>query len=589
MTRPGRMTGALGLAGAALLGLACVGSVDGDGDSSDPSTPGGGGTKPPSQSGPPKPGMSTPPGAPQAPVTAKDSAGPLPLRRLTLNEYNNTIRDLLLTDVTSIGASNGFSADVEAFSNGFLKGATVGSANDARQFLTLSDTIATAAAARLDALMPQGCAAPAAATEESCAKKFIDEFGLRAFRRPLGNEEKADLLALYTKVRGAGIGLTFPEGIRTLISGMLQSPMFTYRWELGGEPTKADGGLVRLNDYEMASRLSYMILASMPDAPLFAAAAAGELKDPEKVAAQARRLMSSEKAKVGLGEFIVQWMHVSSLPTLSKDASFTNYTPAVGEAMLKESGAFFASLLQGQNGKLEQLYTSSSSYVDGALAKLYGVGNVTGNQMREVTLNPNQRAGILTHGSFLAGHSDGDEPHPIHRGLQILEKVLCTPIIPPMDFVPPPVKDVMEGLSNRKRFEESTMTEASCAGCHTRINGIGFAFENYDAVGAWRDVDAGKPVDASGTFPFVGGDVSFKNAVEFTKALSTSKEARECFTKQFLEYTLRRPALEGEEASVKAIADAFATSNYDLKELLVATTRTRAFTHRQPLAGEGQQ
>jgi hypothetical protein len=209
--------------------------------------------------------------------------------------------------------------------------------------------------------------------------------------------------------------------------------------------------------------------------------------------------------------------------------------------------------------------------------------------MRSVTLNDTQRAGILTHGSFLAGHSDTDEPHPIHRGLQVLEKVLCKTIVPPVDFVPPPVKDVAPGIQNRKRFEESTMTEASCAACHSLINPVGFAFENYDAVGAWRDTDANMPVNASGTFVFGSGEVSFKNAVEFSKAIATSKEARDCFTKQFLEYTLRRPTLDSEEASIKAISEAFATSGYDLKELLLATTKTRAFTHRKPLAGEGQQ
>ena len=167
--------------------------------------------------------------------------------------------------------------------------------------------------------------------------------------------------------------------------------------------------------------------------------------------------------------------------------------------------------------------------------------------------------------------------------------MLCTPIIPPPDFVPPPVKDVAPNISNRKRFEESTLTEASCSACHGRINNSGFAFENYDAVGAWRDTDANMPVNASGSFPFESGEVAFKNGVEFSKAIATSKEARDCFTKQFLEYSLRRPTLPSEQGSVKAMADAFAASGYDLKELLLATTKTRAFTHRMPQAGEGLQ
>jgi hypothetical protein len=584
MTRPGKSPLALAVlaAGTMIGSLACTGSVT-------DALPNG---QPPmvDPSGRPiPPGTPGNPPQPSTPVTADDAAGPLPLRRLTINEYNNTVRDLLGADVPQIGANTGISSDVEAFEHGFLKGSGIGSANDARIFSTLSDSIATAASARLGTLLPQGCATPAATAEEGCAKKFIEEFGLRAFRRPLNADEKGDLFALYTKVRSAEVGLTFPEAARALISAMLQAPMFTYRWELGTDSTKGPGDLVPLDSYGIASRLSYTIMATMPDAELFAAAGAGQLTNPDKIAEHARRLLASEKARLGLGEFIVQWLNVSALPTLSKDETFTNYTPAVGEAMLRESAAFFASIMQNKSSKLEDLFTSSASFVDGPLAKLYGVAGVTGNEMKPVSLNATQRAGILTLGAFTAGQSDGDEPHPVRRGLLILDKVLCTPIVPPADFVPPPVKDVAPNITNRKRFEDSTLTDVSCSACHSRINNSGFAFENYDAVGAWRDTDANMPVNASGTFPFAAGEVSFKNGVEFSKAIGSSSEARECFTKQFLEYSLRRPVLPSEKGSIKAMADSFAASGYDLKELLVATTKTRAFTHRMPLAGEGQQ
>jgi len=524
------------------------------------------------------------------PVPGDDVAGPAPLRRLTIAEFNNTVRDLLGAETPVITSSDGFASDLEAYTRGFLQGATVGSANDARLYMTLSDKIATAVMPRLASLMPSGCAAPAASGEMACAKQFIEQFGLRAYRRPLTTEEQGDLLTLYTTVRAPAIGLTFAEGIRTLIAGILQSPMFSYRWELGGDPIQ-DGPLVRLNDYEIASRLSYLTLASMPDAQLFAAAAAGDLTDPEKIATQARRLLASDKAKIGLSEFIVQWLGASSLPTLAKDESFTTYTPAVGESMLKESGLFFAGIMQGTTGKLEEFYTSSTSYLDAPLAKLYGVTGVTGAQMRPVPLNPAQRAGILTQGSYLASQAEGDHPHPIHRGLQVLEKVLCNPIPPPANFVPPPVKDVMPGVPNRKRYEDSTSASASCSTCHTTINGLGFAFENFDAVGGWRDMDAGLPVNASGTVAIDDHDVTFKNAMDLTKAIAKSDQARTCFAKQFLEYTLRRHVLDegGEKGSIAAIAEAFNKSGYDLRELFVATTKTTAFTHRQPLAGEGQQ
>ena len=593
MIRPVRTTPVLALAGAALFGLACVGGIGGGtgGDSSGSgpgSNPGGGpGRGGGNSNDPSSPGNGG--GGPSSGTNAQDSVGPKPVRRLTNTEYNNTIRDLLGIDAPVITADLGLASDLEAWERGFLEGATVGSANDARIFVELSEKIAAQVMPRIGELLPQGCASPAAGAEEGCAQQFIEQFGLRAFRRPLTDGEKEDLQALYTSIRAPEVGLTFPEAIRTLIGAMLQSPMFTYRWEVGETPT-TDGDLVRLSHYEVASQLSYLTLASMPDAELFDAAGAGKLNDPDEIAAQARRLLSSDKAKAGLAEFIVQWLNVTALPSLTKDESFTNYNPEVGQAMLAESGMFFADLMQSQSdGKLEQLFTSSSTYVNGPLAKLYGDTSVTGAEMQKVSLNPEQRAGILTHGSFLAGHSDGDEPHPIHRGLEVLEKVLCTAIVPPADFVPPPVMDVDPSLSNRERFEKSTTSEPSCAACHVRINAVGFAFENYDAVGAWRTTDAGKPVNASGTYPFDGGDASFTNAVEFSHAVAASKEARNCMTKQFLEYALRRPSTSVEKVSIQSMAEAFEKSGYDLKELLVATTKTRAFTHRKPLEGEGQQ
>jgi len=255
--------------------------------------------------------------------------------------------------------------------------------------------------------------------------------------------------------------------------------------------------------------------------------------------------------------------------------------------MVKETGLFFAALMQTGSGKLEELYTSTNSFVDGPLAALYGVSGVTGADMKPVKLDATQRSGILTHGSYLAAQAEGDHPHPIHRGLEVLEKVLCTPIVPPPNFVPPPVRDVMPGVSNRKRYELSTSANSSCAACHTTINGIGFAFENYDAVGAYRTDDAG-PINASGTVSLSEKDVNFTNAIDFTKAVSTSTEARGCFVTQFMEYALRRPMLDNEDGSKKVIADAFEKSGFDLRELLVATTKTLAFTHRQPLSGEGQ-
>ncbi len=516
-----------------------------------------------------------------------DSAGPVPLRRLTINEYNNTLRDLLGADVPTIKVEGGFSGDQEVSSAGFLGGAVVGGADDARKFSKLSDEIAAAVMPRLGQLMPQGCGSPTGAAEQDCAKKFIEEFGLRAFRRPLSDDEKGDLFALYTKVRGADIGLNHAEGVRTLISAMLQSPMFSYRWELGGAPTRA-GELVKLNDYEMASRLSYLVLASMPDDDLFAAAAAGKLSEPAQIAAQAKRLLATEKARIGLGEFVVQWLQVYSVPTLSKDETFTNYNPAVGAMMLKETGAFFAAIMQG-TGKFDDLFTSSSSFVDGSLAKLYGASNVTGTELRQAALNPAQRAGVLTHGSFLAGHSDTATGNPIHRGLLLLEKVLCQTDHPagrlraaagegprPEHLEP----EAVRGVHADRRPSATAATSSSTAPASpSRTTTPSVAGATWTPACRWtpRASSPSPPARSASATPSSSARRSPPRTRRATASPSSSSSTASADR-----------STQKEEGSVEAITNAFKGAQYDLKELLVATTKTTAFTHRQPLAGEGQ-
>jgi hypothetical protein len=570
MTRPDRLSTAL--LAVATFALGCTGEVA-DG-------PGGANPGQPPDKG--KPPIDTPP--PSTPVTPNDSAGPTPLRRLTIFEYNNTIRDLLGTAAKAI-EGGGVAVDLPS-DVGFVNGAPITSSVDARQFLDVTEKLTGNQA--FAALLPQGCGAPAAGAEEGCAKDFIKKFGLRAYRRPLTGDEEGDLFTLYSKIRGAEVGGNFQDGIKALITGMIQSAYFLYRWELGGDPIK-EGALVRLNSYELASRLSYFLTATMPDDQLFEAAGRNELVSADKLQEHARRLISGPKAKDGLRDFVLQWLGVTALPNQQKDPMYTAYTPEVGKAMLDETAEFFANLVQSPQGaKLEKLFTSRSSFVNGPLAKLYGNNGVTGDNLREVQLDEAQRGGILTEGSFLAAHAEGDSGHPVKRGIRVLRNVVCLNIEPPMNVDIPPVGDRKPGQTTRARFEEATKGGAICEGCHTTINPVGFAFEQYDAVGQFRTMEDGKPVDASGTLRLGSGEINFKNALELSRGLAVAPETRECMTRQFLRYVLRRPDLPEEAGSMSALTEAFQKSGFDLKELLVATTKVHAFTHRQPLPGEGQ-
>jgi hypothetical protein len=565
-------------AAVALLLLGCTGAVGGMG-STPGSEPGG---QPPGRG----PGMSLPPPAPVNPAETTNLAGQQALRRLTLLEYSNTIRDLLGEKMPPTRAA-GFSVDI-ASAAGFVTGAKITSSVDAKQFVDASDRLATAAAARLADLLPAGCApAPAAAAaEDDCARKFIKQFGLRAYRRPVTQQEETELFDFYRALRGPEIAASFPDAIKELIAGFIQAPAFLYRWELAEAPIK-DGPLYRLNSWEIASRLSYFLWATMPDGALFTAAENGELQNLDRIAQEARRMLQDPKAKDGVRDFHLQWLDVEGLTDMQKDPVFASYSPEAAQAMLDETAALASSVLLGPkaNGKLTDLFSSPASFIDGRLAKIYGAGTVTGDGLQPAMLNPDQRAGILTHGSFLASHADADASHPVKRGVDVIRNVLCLDLPDPSGLEIPDLPEPKPGQTTRERY--AVHAQGFCASCHDRIDGVGFAFENYDAIGGFRVTEQGKPVDSSGKVSLPSGEITFGKGIDFIKALASTPELRECVTRQWLRYLLRRPEVPEEAGSIKSLADAFQASDWDVRELLVAVTRTRAFTHRKPGEGEG--
>jgi hypothetical protein len=529
-----------------------------------------------------------PPGPPPPPVSPTETtnlAGPQALRRLTLLEYSNTIRDLL-GEPTPAGRGNGFAVDI-AGASGFLSGAKITSSVEAKQFADASDRLATAAVTRLGNLLPDGCKpAPAAAAEEGCARQFIKQFGLRAYRRPPTTAEEMELFELYRSLRGPESAASFPEAIKEIIAAVIQTPQFLYRWELGEAPIK-DGPLYRFNGWEIASRLSYFLWASMPDAALFTAAQNGELANLGRIAQEARRMLADPRAKDAIRDFHLQWLNVEGLPDMQKDPSFTSYTPETAQSMLNETAELASSILWGPQatGKLAELFSSPSSFLDARLAPVYKAANVTGDNLRSVALNPAERAGVLTHGSFLASHADADLSHPVKRGVEVIRNVLCLQLPDPDGLEIPELPAPRAGQTTRERY--AAHAQGSCAGCHQRIDGVGFAFENYDATGGFRTTEQGKPVDSSGTVSLPSGDIKFDKGIDFIKAIATTRELRECVAKQWLRYVLRRAEVPEEEGSIKALATAFEASSWDVRELLVALTSTRAFTHRKPGDGEG--
>jgi hypothetical protein len=596
MIRPYRV---LGVLGAALIGFGCTGAIDGMNAAgthgptgSDPGKmpgtgPGGPGDKPvdPGKTGdetPPDPGAGS----------LDDSAampGPAPLRRMTLLEYKNTVRDLLGIKDSEVPVDGSFPPDLESSNSGFVTGSSFSTGDDARAFMKAADALGALAATKLGALLPCG-ATPAAGDQDACAKQFIVKFGLRAFRRPVSQLEADRLYAYYQDQKDpAKGGMKFEEAISSLVSAMLQTPYFLYHWELGPAKPSMDGALVRYNPYEMASRLSYMIWATMPDNDLLQQAANGGLTSPEQIEKAARRLLADDRAKAAVKDFHLQWLDIGELAGLDKDPSFTRYTATTADSMNLETQAFVDNLFFGPQatGSMKEMLTSHTSFINAELAKIYDVKNFsgTGDALVKTELDPTQRAGMLTLGSFLAVKSNPDGTLPPRRGHAVLNRVLCMDMQPPANLMVPPAAADDGMRTTRQRFE--VHGQAACAkGCHNYIDPVGFAFENYDAIGAWRTTENMQPVNAASEV-MVGKDkIAFTNAVDLMGKLANRPEVSECIATQWLRYGLRRIDDGGDKPSVVALQNGFKAKGYDMRELMVAVTKSRAFTHRSLSDGE---
>jgi hypothetical protein len=555
---------ALVLPGGALLLSSCTGEIAAGPTNPVDGTPGPGGGA--GGGGSPPPPSNSAPGVTQ-------------LRRLTVLEYRNTVRDLLgLTDVQMPELSG----DQEASTSGYTTGAAITTTTDARKLLDGADRLVVAAMPNLIAQVP--CLKDPAAGEP-CAVQFITQFGRRAFRRPLVADEISHWRGLYNAQRDPAVGAGFSDAIRGVTVALLLSPNFLYRRELAPGAALKDGKFVRFNSYEMASRLSYSFWASMPDERLFGLADAGKLQTVQSIQEEARRLLLHPKAKDVYADFAAQWLNLAPVASSLKVAAL-NFTPEIGKAMLAETGAFLSDLFMapGATGRMDQLFTSNKTFANKALAAIYGVGGVTGDAMTPVTLNPQQRAGLFTQLSFLTMHGDSEGSFPTRRGAQILRRVFCQEIELPLNVVVPDVKPPSPGVTTRQRFEEHSKNP--CASCHLLFDPIGFAFENYDGIGRYRTTDNDQTVDASGSLELNGRTVKFKDAVELMPALAASDDVRACMATQWTRYLLRREETKGDMPSVQAVQKAFRDSSYDLRELLVAIVSSDAFTRRTPAAGE---
>jgi hypothetical protein len=500
-------------------------------------------------------------------LACEDDPGPTPLRRLTHREYDATIRDLLGDDshpsatFPPESSPTGFDNEAQALDvDGML----------AEEYLAAAETIA--AAADLEALLPCDAAVDG---EDACAGQFIDEFGVRAFRRPLDADLRARYVALFADSRDAW---GFDRAIELVVVAMLQSPRFLYRVELGLAEDEGEA-MVRLDGWELASRLSYLLWGSMPDDELFAAAQGGELDTPEQVRAQAERMLADPRARAMVGEFHAQWLKLPALATISKDEAVYPGFDALRPALDEETRAFVEHVIFDDDGDLRTLLTAPYTFVNADLAALYGVSSPGGTSLERVDLPAGQRAGLLTQAGVLAVHAKPDRSSPVLRGRFVRERLLCEtmPEPPPdVDTTPPSVDP---DASTRERFEQHT-TDPSCAGCHVLLDPLGFGFEHYDGIGRWRDQDGASAVDASGSVVTGEGDVPFDGALELAEWLADSSQVRACVATQWFTWAHGRAPELVDACTTETLVDAFTAADGDIRELLVALTQTEAFYYR---------
>lgn len=510
-------------------------------------------------------------GAPTAALECKQRAvGPSPLRRLTHFEYDNSVA-ALLGDTTHPG--RGFAPDTQ-----------VGLFDNTAEVQTVPVLLAEEyldAAVKLaenikDPKALVGCELTAA----SCVKSFVAKFARRAYRRPPSTAELDELLAVFEQVRASADATT---GVRAVIASVLSSPLFLFRPEFGAGRAEIPGAETS-RGYELAARLASLLWASVPDEVLLDAAEDGELETRQQVAAQARRMLRDPQAKPAIARFYEQWFGLRELESATKEASaFPLFSEGLRTAMLEETRRFVAHVVWEQDAKLATLLTAPYSFVNGALAKLYGVnGPSDPSQYAKTQLDPAQRSGILTQPSVMAAYASTAASSPIKRGKWVRVRMLCQELPDPPPNIPPP-PEPLAGVSTRERFAMHSNSPA-CSGCHALIDGLGFGLEHYDGIGAYRRMDQGVAVDARGMINRSADiDGPYDGARQLAERLATSSEVRDCAPTQWLRYALARRETPDDDCSLASVLEAFAASDGDLRELMVALTQTDAFFHyRKP-------
>jgi len=531
------------LVSAIVLGTGCVGSIPAAGDE-----------------GRPSPGQSGPASAPGAvPPSCGSDSTPARIWRLSDEEYRRAVADLLpgvaVPEVSTPGRSSAEFVNVADLYP--ASGALVADLHGAAR--------AVAAAAVADLPGRLGCAA--GQVQRACAEAFVERFAARAYRRPLEPADRQGLAALFA----AGATESVSAGVELVIEGVLQSPSFLYRTELGGPGA---GARFELTAHERASALSFFLLGSIPDEGLMRAANDGSLATPEGYRREIDRLLADGRVRQNLGRVLSKWVGLGAGVTTELDPEqYPGFDDALKQSMVEEATRVFADLL-GRGGTFGDLLTGRRTFVDQRLAALYGVP-YAGAGFVEVTLPAEQRAGLFTRAAFIANQSRG-EPI-VHRGKWVREEILCGEMPEPPAGVntTPPVDPNLTA----RQFAQMRMSDASCSACHQLMDGIGLTFGHYDALSRFVTTDEkGRSIDASGQVE--GSDVAGPAAdiLQLAQRLAGSAQARACVETRMLSYALGRELdTEAARCEQRRLDEAIAQGGHRLLDLMGAIAASPAF------------
>lgn len=413
-------------------------------------------------------------------------------------------------------------------------------------------------------------------TEPAAARQLISEFAYRAFRRPVPPDEINRLMQLYTQARTSGE--PFEQSVKVAFMATLVSPQFLFRIEK--DPKSAPGAVHPLDDFELASRLSYFLWSSMPDDQLLLLASQGKLHQPAVQRAQIKRMLADPKSSQFVQNFTGQWLELRNLENHTVDRDrFPEFNDQLREAMKGETETFFANLIK-TDGSVLDLLEGNYTFVNERLARLYGIKGIKGEQFQRVSLAGTHRGGVMTMASVLTLTAMPTRTSPVKRGVFVLQNILGTPPPPPPPDVP--------SLADRPRDEANAplrerlakhRANPNCAVCHMRMDGIGFALENFGPIGVWRDKEGKFPIDSNGE---LAGGHKISGPDGLRELLDNRKlDFLRCLTEKMLTYALGRGIEKQDRCTVRDICLAVSKNDYKFSSLIDNIIMSDAFQKRR--------